>query len=166
MFARYIQGRDFASLAGIAAFALAGAMATAAAAPEKQADRPIVLEASPMTGGDVFECRVPIDLRYEGEPELSQFQIIAKVYAGDRERASSGITSDDGTVLRKRVEGGWSYEAVPVQFDLTDELCVTMDGLRIEYASCVFGEHSAEDCLAKIRFASVPADDPLFMSLE
>lgn len=166
MFAQYLPNRGFVWAAATALLASAGAMATTAQAAQERAERPIVLETSPKTGGDVFECSIPIDLRYEGESELAQFRITAKVYEGDTELASSGITSDEGTALRKRVEGGWFYEAVPMQFDLTERLCDRADGLRIEFARCVFGDHPAEDCLGKIRFAAAEGEDPLFLPLK
>lgn len=55
-----------------------------------------------------------------------------------------------------------------MQFDLAEELCETIDGLRIEYPRCVFGDRPAEDWLGKIRFtaATAAANDPLFLPLE
>lgn len=149
-------------VAGITALTVFFAGAAFAAQP---ADRPIILKAPAVQTGDVFECRIPIYVSYEGTPQLKQLRVIAKAYDGDRELGSTGIATGPNPLLGKRVPGGMSYKPVPLQFDLTREICRRVDGLRIAFARCTFGDRPAEDCLGKIRFGAAPPDDPLFLPL-
>ncbi|MBK8906414.1 MAG: hypothetical protein IPM60_00445 [Rhodospirillales bacterium] len=144
----------------------AGALWESSASAAEQVERPVVLSSTGVEKGEAFACRIPIDIEYQGSEPLEQMRVIAKVYDGEEELASTGLASGDEPLVRKAVEGGWIYSSVPLQFDLTAALCQRVDGLRVEFASCMFGEHPAEDCLDKIRFANAPKDDPLFLPLE
>jgi hypothetical protein len=125
--------------------------------------RPIVIETGNLQPGNVFACRIPVELRYEGSPRLRQIRVIARVIARGNELASTGLAIGPRPLILDRDEEGAAYEAVPLQFDLTAGLCDQLDGLRIVFASCVLGERPAENCLHLIRFASADTSDPLHL---
>lgn len=145
---------------------LTGAVLGIPASAAEEAARPVVLSSTGVEKVEAFACRIPIDIDYQGSEPLTRMRVIAKVYDGEEELASTGLASGDDPLVRKAVDGGWAYSTVPLQFDLTVALCQRVDGLHVEFASCVFGEHPAEDCLNKIRFANAPKDDPLFLPLK
>ena len=90
--------------------------------------RPVILETKPLQKGRAFECRIPVQIRYEGNIPLRSIRVIAKAYDESEELTSTGVSS--GTAIIPRISGNAvRYAPVPMQFDLSEDACepVTSD---------------------------------------
>lgn len=110
-------------------------------------------------------CRIPVDVSDSIEPALTQLRVIASVYQGTEELASTGLSSDRGFLIANLSGNAIEYETVPLQFALNADLCAHIDGLRIERAWCRFAGEGVEPCQHRIRFASASPEYPLFLPL-
>ena len=131
-----------------------------------QADsRPVILETKPLQNGRAFECRIPVQIRYEGNIPLRSIRVIAKAYDESEELTSTGVSS--GTAIIPRISGNAvRYAPVPMQFDLSEDACDRIDGLLIEFASCAFGDLPSDNCLDQIRFEQASTSRPLYLAVK
>lgn len=125
----------------------------------------VVLEAGPLEQGESFACRIPVSVRHAGSPQLEQVNVVAEVLSGNAVLGNTGLASGRRPIIMNREEGGLDYEPVPLQFELTPDLCRRADGLRISFARCVFGEQPAKDCIDQMQFAQARDGNPLFLPL-
>lgn len=123
----------------------------------------ITLEVTAPQPGAVFACRIPVSIRHPETLELEQLDAIAKAYRGRDELSSTGIATGDRPLIRHRENGRLSYEPVPLQFDLTEEVCEAITTLRLVYARCKFSDGIAVDCLDRLRFEPQAAGDVRFL---
>lgn len=134
-------------------------------APAQAADRSVILETKGVQRGEAFACRIPVQVRYKGDDRLGSIRIIAKALDGNQELASTGVSS--GSAIIPHTAGNVvSYEAVPMQFDLAEDTCDRIDGIRIEFASCVFGDLPADNCLDQVRFEKAPPNRPRYLAVK
>lgn len=129
------------------------------------ADRSVVLETEDVQRGEAFACRIPVQVRYKGDVPLGSIRIIAKALDGNQELASTGVSSGSAIIPRKAGKVV-RYEPVPMQFDLVEDTCDRIDGLRIEFATCVFGELPAENCLDQVQFEKAPTNRPRYLAVK
>lgn len=146
-------------------FAVLSAPTVVGAEIEQDAPK-IIIHTAPVLKGGPFECRIPVRVESIGEDELKQFDI-AKVFdESGRELASTGVANGQRPLIGERVPGGWSYPAVPLQFDLTRELCHRGDSWRVVFARCTFGRRPPQDCLKRIEFCQAPSEDARLLPLK
>lgn len=138
--------------------AVAVAVLWSAAASAQQETRAVTLELAPPESGDLFGCRMPVTVRYAGEPPLTSLRAVARAYdERDGVIASTGIETDDRPLIRDETAAGARYVTVPVQFDLTRNACEAMAGVGVVLARCRFGDGLPEDCLHRLRL-EMPGD--------
>ncbi|WP_083238578.1 hypothetical protein [Methyloceanibacter marginalis] len=89
--------------------------------------------------------------------------MVAEILSGGAVLGKTGLASGRRPIIMNREEGGLDYEPVPLQFELTPDLCRRADGLRISFARCVFGAQPATDCIERMHFAQARGGDPLFL---
>lgn len=145
--------------------ALAVSVLLAAPAAAQPTDRPVVLDTAPLQSGEQFECRIPVEIRSPGRRELQQLRVVATVYDGSDALASTGLSTDRGYLVADLDEAGIDYDLVPLQFDLTADLCARIDGLRVDRAWCRFERGGVEPCEDLVRFARASRSDPLFLQV-
>ena len=92
--------------------------------------------------------------------------MVAEVLSGDAVLGKTGLASGRRPIVKSRDEEGVDYEPVPVQFELTPDLCRQADGLRVSFARCVFGDQPATNCIDRMRFAQAREGDPLLLPLK
>ena len=161
-----------APLAVLGFFGIGIAAAAAGAAEDERAaaadSRPVVIETKGLEKGEVFHCRIPVEVRHDRQPKLSELTVIAKAFdENGQPLASTGVSSGKRPLIRAPNPEPTVSEYIPVglQFDLTPEVCRRIDSLSIVFARCSFGENDlAENCLHRIRFASA-TKDPLHLEL-
>lgn len=129
-------------------------------------ERTIVLKTSPLETGDVFQCRIPVEIRVEGERGLSSLQVMAKAYEGGQQITSTGLARGENPLVFNWEGREPSYEPVPAQFELVGEQCRRVDGLRVERAWCSFGDGEVQNCLDHVRFAGASAESPLYIPVD
>lgn len=140
-------------------------VACAAQGAESGPAHAVVLDAAPLERGESFACRIPVSVRHAGSPQLKQVNVVAEILSGGAVVGKTGLASGRRPIIMNREEGGLDYEPVPLQFELTPDLCRRADGLRISFARCVFGEQPATDCIERMNFAQAGGGDPLFLPI-
>lgn len=139
--------------------------ACAAQGAESGRDHAVVLDAAPLEQGESFACRIPVAVRHAGSPQLKQVNVVAEVLSGSAVLGKTGLASGRRPIIMNREEDGLDYEPVPLQFELTPDLCRRADGVRVSFARCVFGEQPATDCIERMHFAQSRGSDPLFLPI-
>lgn len=140
---------------GALAVALAAAVACSASPVVAQAGgerQQITLNVAAPEQGEQFACGIPVSVSHAEDLELTQLTVIAKVYHGNIELASTGIKANGRPLIRDRDQLRVEYAPVPLQFDLTEEACERITGLGVAFASCTLADGEQENCLDRLRF--------------